>query len=320
MAAPTNHWKLGLFVVVGFVVAMSTIVALGARSLKKTTVTYRTYFDESVQGLDVGSPVKFRGVTIGSVPAIGLAPDHRHVEILLELDVDHLNDLQLNVTPGPNTHIAVPPDLRAQLGSSGITGVKFINIDFFRVKDNPVSPLPFPVPENTIPSAESMMKNLEDSVVHAVDRFPEIAEQVMYVLGQVSRLLDAIDQKHLGERLGDTLANVNQAVDDMRGALRGVQTDKLSKQAQLTMTNLDATLAHTTAMLDRLQGEKGVISNAERATNALGDMAHGARGLGPELEETLQQVQDAASAVKRLGDSLERDPDMLLKGRSGYAR
>jgi len=67
VAAPTNHWKLGFFVVVGFVVAMATVVALGARSLKKKTVTYQSYFDESVQGLDVGSPVKFRGVSIGSV-------------------------------------------------------------------------------------------------------------------------------------------------------------------------------------------------------------------------------------------------------------
>ena len=60
MAAPTN-WKLGLFVVVGIVLSLTTMTFLGAESLKKKVVSYQTYFDESVQGLEVpGSPVKFR--------------------------------------------------------------------------------------------------------------------------------------------------------------------------------------------------------------------------------------------------------------------
>ena len=71
---PTNHWKLGLFVVLGFVLALCTVVFLGARSLHKDSVSYKTYFDESVQGLEIGSPIKFRGVTIGNVSAIDIAP------------------------------------------------------------------------------------------------------------------------------------------------------------------------------------------------------------------------------------------------------
>ena len=67
MANPTNHWKLGLFVVVGFCAAVATAVFFGAQSLRNETVRYKTYFDESVQGLEVGSFVKFRGVTIGTV-------------------------------------------------------------------------------------------------------------------------------------------------------------------------------------------------------------------------------------------------------------
>jgi phospholipid/cholesterol/gamma-HCH transport system substrate-binding protein len=320
MAAPTNHWKLGLFVVVGFIVAMGTIVELGARSLKKTTVTYESYFDESVQGLDVGSPVKFRGVTIGSVSVIDVAPDSRHVEVTLLLDVDKLNDLALNVVRGPNARIAVPPDLRVQLGSAGITGVKFILIDFFSQKDNPVIPLPFPVPENYIPSAQSTMKNLEDSVVRAVDRFPEVADQIVALLGKISRILDDVDGQHLPEKASVVLNGAGQAIENLQATLRDVDSANLSREAQETMANVNATLGRTTALLDRLQGQKGVLASAERASNALGDLAHGASGLGTEVEETLRDVQGAAAAVQRLGDELDRDPDMLLKGRSRTAR
>src|SRR4051795_12066875 len=101
MAAPTNHWKLGLFVVTGVVMVLGTVAMLGARSLRKEVERYVSYFDESVQGLEVGSPIKFRGVTIGTVGKIDVAPDHRHVEVELELGVADLHRLGLDVRVGP---------------------------------------------------------------------------------------------------------------------------------------------------------------------------------------------------------------------------
>jgi phospholipid/cholesterol/gamma-HCH transport system substrate-binding protein len=100
MAASTNHWKLGLFVVVGFALTLCTIAVLGARSMRKEVVRYVSYFDESVQGLEVGSPIKFRGVTIGTVGKIEIAPDHRHVEVTNDLGVGELNRLGLDVAKG----------------------------------------------------------------------------------------------------------------------------------------------------------------------------------------------------------------------------
>ena len=70
MAAPQNHWKLGLFVVVGLALAVATVTLLGAFSTYREVGLYVSYFDESVQGLEVGSPIKFRGVTIGTVGRI----------------------------------------------------------------------------------------------------------------------------------------------------------------------------------------------------------------------------------------------------------
>jgi ABC-type transporter Mla subunit MlaD len=64
----TNHWKLGLFVLVGLFVMFGALFWLGARRFQRTSFPAVSYFDESVQGLDVGSPVKFRGVTVGTSP------------------------------------------------------------------------------------------------------------------------------------------------------------------------------------------------------------------------------------------------------------
>ncbi len=320
MAAPTNHWKLGLFVVVSFVVAMASMVELGARRLDKKTVAYETYLDESVQGLDVGSPVKFRGVSIGDVSDIGVAPDRRHVMVTLKLEIDKLNELALTAIPGPLARIVVPPDLRVQLDSSGLTGAKFISIDFFAVADNPVVPLPFPVPDNYIPSAQSTMKNLEDSVVRAVDRFPEVADQIIRLISKMNRILDDVDDRQLPEQAGITLNNVNHAIEDLRGAVRGMDPAKLSAQSQQIMTNVNGALERLTALLDRLQGPKGLLASVERAASAVGEVAHGATGIGTDLADALKGVQDATTTIRRLGDDLDRDPDMLLKGRSKAAR
>jgi len=71
----TNHWKLGLFVVVSILVVVVATFWLGAQRFERDSFQAVTYFDESVQGLEVGSPVKWRGVTIGTVAELTVAPD-----------------------------------------------------------------------------------------------------------------------------------------------------------------------------------------------------------------------------------------------------
>src|SRR5689334_25420763 len=115
---PSNYFKLGLFVVLALAAAVAMALIVGAQTLNKDTVRYHTYFDESVAGLDVGAPVKFRGVKIGSVAAIDIAPDHRQVDLVTKLEVERSSELGLG---GPQK-TKVPPDLRTQIGTQGITG------------------------------------------------------------------------------------------------------------------------------------------------------------------------------------------------------
>jgi paraquat-inducible protein B len=70
------------------------------------------------------------------------------------------------------------------------------------------------------------------------------------------------------------------------------------------------------AILTRVEGEKGVMVSAERASDAVGDVATNARGFTDELGTTLRDVQLAAESIQKLTDALERDSDMLLKGRA----
>ncbi len=319
MSAPTNHWKLGLFVVVGVVLTLTTVAVLGARSLRKEVSRYVSYFDESVQGLEVGSPIKFRGVTIGTVGRIDVAVDHRHVEVTSDLGVAELNRLGLNMTTGATDNsrkkLDVATDLRVQLASAGLTGVKFLQLDFFAVADNPPPVLTFPVPENYIPAAASTMKNIEDSLVRTMNRLPEIADQMASILSKVDGVLGDISDKKIPEQMTSTLLNANQLIQGAQKKLGAVETGKLSGQAEKALVGLNETVGRMNGLLANIDGEKGLLASLSQASNAIGDTAHNADGVGTELQDTLRSVQDAAKSIHKLADALEKEPDMLIKGR-----
>jgi phospholipid/cholesterol/gamma-HCH transport system substrate-binding protein len=319
-SAPTNHWKLGLFVVVGFVLTLTSVAVLTARTLRKEIVHYISYFDESVQGLEVGSPIKFRGVTIGTVGGIDIAPDHRHVEVQLDLGVAELSRLGLNKKDGPvredtRKKLEVSTDLRAQLASAGLTGVKFLQLDFFPVADNPAPVLPFPVPENYIPTASSTMKNIEDSLVRTMNRLPEVVDQLGGILSKVDGMLGELKDKELTDHLMATLASTNRLIGDAQHKLGEVEADKLSQHADKTLVGLNDTVTRMNRLLASIDGDKGLLASVARASDAVGDTAHNADGLGGQLEDALKAVQEAAKSIHKLADGLDKDPDMLVKGR-----
>ncbi len=317
MSTPINHWKLGLFVVVGIAATLGAVVFFGGRAFQKETVSYKTFFDESVQGLELGSPVKFRGVTIGSVVAIDVASDRRHVEVTYELGVKVLDALGLAVQKlfGEKRRLHIPPDLRAQLAATGITGVKFIQLDFFEEKANPPLVVPFKVPENHIPAVGSMMKNLEDSVVRAVDNFPAVVAQLLSVLDRVNAILTDLEGERLPQRLGETVTLINALVKDVNGALVELAPGKLSKDAQAALQNLNESITHLNDVLRRVGGDRGLAASLQQTSDSVGAMAEKADRVGPAIEDASRDVQGAARAVQRLADALELDPDMLLKGR-----
>jgi len=316
MAIGTNRWKLGLFVILGGALAVAALLVFGAQRWNERTVTYFSFFDESVQGLDPGSPVKFRGVTVGRVAAIDVAPDHRHVQVALELSGEQLERLNLGALRRADSGAIATSRLRVQLAQTGITGVKFLLLDFFDGTSGPPPKLPFPTPRNTIPSTPSTMKNLEDAVVRAAAQFPDIASAILGTTTKMNALLESVTEEHLPERVSKTLATADSAVVELKDQIHGLQARELSAQAQKDLAELERTLQSANRVLTRLDSDKGLVQSVERVADSVGEVARGAREVGPEVELTLREVRGAARSIRRFADTLERDPDMLLKGRA----
>lgn len=319
MFSPANYFKIGLFVLLGLAAAFGTAVAFGANQVKRETLAYFTYFNESVQGLDLGSPVKYRGVTIGTVARIEIAPDRRHVEVAAELDMENIRRLGLAETTGDEAgpiRFAVPPELRTQLQSQGITGLKFLALDFFDPENTPIPELPFQTPTNYIPAAPSLIKSLEDSLTRAADSLPVMAEQISTSLKRIDGILGELQKENLAGKTVVTLENLNGAVTDVRSMMKRIDQAKIPEKASTALAKVDVAVTRLDAVLKRVDGDNGLVASATRATDAFGEVGRSAHGTTRELDTTLKEFRDALDSVRDLIDSLDKEPDMLLKGRT----
>jgi ABC-type transporter Mla subunit MlaD len=311
-ASPANYWKLGLFVLIGVGLLAVVLVVVGAHSLHRDTIPFVTYFDESVQGLGVGAPTTFRGVPLGWVSAIHVAPDHRRVEVEMELERSELRRAgYADSEPAPPP----PADLRAQLGSQGITGVKFILIDYFDPKHNPPPELPFRPRRHYIPAAVSTLKNVEQDVVLALDQLREVGIMVAGVLERIDRVIVDFQGQKMPARIGASLSELDRTLRMVQGTLGHADVGRVSNKAQATLDGMMKILADLDRLFTRLQEKNGLLANAERTTQQFGNVAQGGTSLEAEVGTLIQRVSEATESFRRLADALERDPDMLIKGR-----
>jgi paraquat-inducible protein B len=226
------------------------------------------------------------------VSRIDVAPDHRHVEVAYDLVVSVLGRLRLAADRGQQTKITVPVDLRAQLGQTGVTGVKYVLIDFFDPLTHPPPQLSFRPPERYIPATPSTLKDIEEAVVRAIDEFPKIAEQSQHVIAQLDTILASLAEQRVPEHAVATLAQVDQTLTVMRKKLDEVDVKQLSSDTHATLASL------------------------QRASDSIGDMTRGSRNYSQDFASALRELRSAAESFRQLAEAVELDPDMLVKGRA----
>jgi phospholipid/cholesterol/gamma-HCH transport system substrate-binding protein len=320
MASRANYVKIGLFVILGLVGALGLAVALGARSGHRDTIAFYTYFNESVQGLDVGAPVTFRGVRTGSVSGITIAPDHRMVEVRTDIDAGAMERLGIWPKEAFRKGLPVPPpppDLRAQLGSQGLTGVRFVAIDFFDPKTNPPPTLSFPVPAHYVPAATSLSKGLEDSVTKAMETITTLGDVTVSVVTRVDGMVADLQRRHAGDEAGKAIAEADTVLHEVDRTVKGLNRSHVAETVGDTLDTVRYASVRLGKLLEGLDGDSGLIAAAQRALVAIDGVGQNLTGGTQELYATLTEFREAAAAIRRLADELDREPDVLVKGRAG---
>jgi len=241
MRAKSTKLKIGLFLVASLLLTVSMLIWLGASRYFENPKTVVAYFSESVQGLESDSPVKFRGVPVGRVKKIRMAPDGLLIEVVM----------------GLNRNFKLSDDLGIKMNLLGLTGLKYLEIDTFKPDQykEPIE-LDFTPRYKVIPTYSSDIKEIGAALENIFQKLKALdIERMSNHLLRVSSKLDKILSDSKVDSIG---ADASEAIREIKEASKKINDDLARAQLGKSITK---TLEKTNEFL---QASTETMRNADR--------------------------------------------------------
>lgn len=309
-----RYFRVGLFVLAGIALAVATILVVGGGRVFARPVVMETSFDESVQGLDVGAPVKLRGVKLGTVRWIGFVRDRydlpqedaregRRVLVRMELDVapgvghaQRAREVERMVERG----------LRLRLTPLGITGVSFLEADFLDKERFPPPEISWTPEVLYVPSAPSTITQITSAAERLMTRIDALDVEGLLtnfdrLLVNVNRAVETADVDGVQKSVSALLAELQGTVEGLRAAVREARVPAVSEDVRGTLREASGALVRLQLLLDR-GGEDlaATLENLRATTQNLRDVSETARSypsfllLGTPPASTLPEAEEPA--------------------------
>jgi paraquat-inducible protein B len=313
MGRKANPAMIGAFVVGAVALAVAGILIFGSGQLFKSTSEYVCFFPGTVDGLNLGAPVRMKGVEIGSVSDIRLRLPEQTVpmsgtegiRIPVTIQIDNERLVAVGASARPDLQNLIERGLRAQLGAQSlVTGLLFVQLDFY-----PDSPATFILPPG--PRARE------------IPTLPTTIEQVRSAAENLFRRLEAV-------HVEDLVVSLTQTVDAIRGVVTTPELKQAIQALPATVANINQTFASIRELRANLQAKADPLLDSLKETSEKGGAAldqarstlqtvQGAvepeSPLSAQLSGSLQEVSDAARALRLLASYLERNPSALVRGK-----
>jgi len=296
VATEAHKFQVGVFVIGATVIGIAAAIWLGASRFFEESKRFVTYFSESVQGLDPGASVKYRGVPVGRVDGIHIAPDGVLIEVAMDCDVDVAKALKADDT------------LRATLELSGITGLRYIEIDRHTGDALHQSPtLSFKPPAELIPSARSSFKAIQVALEDVYDRFMQL--DFHGISSDTREALQAANQLLRDQRLATILTNVETASASTTVLTKNLQT--LTTKLGPAIDNATQATAEAKAMFASLNQSvtgKQLTATIERVDH----LAQSTQQFLAGLQTTVERLDRTATNLQSLTEEVRGQPSLLL--------
>ena len=318
-----NRYKLGLFVIVGMALLFVILFCLGLFNIFEKKIKVTSIFRESVQGLDSGAPVKFRGVPIGKVTKISLRADDINIRVDMELhpgafDMEKKLRTNADISEFFGTYLneEVQKGLRCQLAFAGITGFKYIELDYYDPNKFPVADLGFAsrLPSNVyyLPARDSVFKDILRLISEALEKiakvpFDKIAEDVQGSFLSLTRTLEDPKLKETVSQLEKVSKNLESATNAFSKAVTEDKINSLLFNVTEAMKTFNDAVKDIASQIQR--------SNVPQTSEKFRQAAESVTDIKRALAETLIKFEQALDSVSELSNSIEDDPTSLIKGK-----
>ena len=293
MSQKPSYFRIGLFVVVAMAILTGGLIAFGAGQMFRPRIYIETYVDGTVQGLDVGSPVKFRGVPMGRVSAINFtfneygAPSQvdrfNYVFILMEIDREMFPGMfEENLTSVIEKNVA--QGMRARIEPQGVTGINFIDINYV----NDPSQFPPLAVTNMLDSINSIMLQIQQLNIGGMSN-------------SLTELLANLNKAVTGADITRLSADLQTLLGELRGVLQSANVSGLSEDTRKMIED-------ARRMID------GVEKSNTQLRTVLKNLEPASRITGPELKELLRNLTTASANFAEFSAEVKRRPSLLLWG------
>ncbi len=310
MGRKANPIVIGAFVVGAVALLVLGIVVFGSGRLFADTTPFVMYFSGSVDGLSVGSPVKFKGVEIGAVTSIqlDLGQETQEARIPVWIEVDNKKIIARGAklpSDAESLKAEVDRGLRAQLNSQSIvTGLLFVQLDYH-------------------PEAPAVLVSPPEKGLNEIPTIPTTLEQAQQAAAEIIANLKQVDFEGFGKALRAAIEGINATVN-----APGLQ--KALQSLPDTLASLNQTLASVQKLAGNLDQRSGPLLTSlqqasERSTVAVEQaratlqsvqgLADTGAPLAGQLVGVLEELRGTARSIRLLADYLERNPSALVRGR-----
>jgi paraquat-inducible protein B len=322
MSKPVGKSLIGAFVLGALALAVAAVIVFGSGKFLTKTMKAVMYFEGSVKGLSIGSPVMFRGVKIGSVTNVQLIFDATSLKFLIPVHVEIDPSKIRSSTPLREDYsymrALIERGLRAQLESqSFVTGQLMVNLDFF--PDQPARFVGLDKHVSEVPTIPSTFEQLSKDIQSLP--WKDLFENAHAAVKGIDKLVNS-------PAMASTIKNMDQALGQATQALKTV-----NEQMKPILANIEeATVSIRTSAAkvdEALSGEKGIPAQLEETFEAVKkvlaqtdstlqkveDIATENSWIATQAGETMDELGKAADALRVLADFLERHPEALIKGK-----
>lgn len=321
---------IGAFVTAASVLLVAMVLFFGSVSLLTKSEHFILFFDQSVNGLAAGSPVKFRGVPVGSVERILIRADGQRenstaIPVIIKLDRSRLEQ-DLGVSEAAfspeNIHKSIERGLVAVLNlESFITGQLFVEFNF---EDEEVSWRPHLEDVNgiiEIPTLGSSFDEITSDVANLISGLgaidlPRLNENVNTVFENLTVMIAGIDSAGISSSVIGAAEEVKMLAnsDELTKTIVAVKEAFEAIDHTVNTYNLkDGPLAETIATWTQQYEE--TMAGLDSLVNETGELMSPESDLRYGFETTLRELSRAAQSIRLLADYLERNPNALLTGR-----
>jgi paraquat-inducible protein B len=321
MSKKANPTTIGLFIVIGLALGVAGLLLFSSSRLFTHTFQCVLYFEGSLNGLNQGAPVKYRGVTIGSVTKVMIHSNQKTndytMPVMAEIQENLLQE-RLEDTPlfrdRAHFETAVARGLRGSLeAESLVTGVLYVGLEFVPNSPPPVfhqlKPIYIEIPTKPTEIQQLMQnlaridfKGLEGRLSTLITKLDSAVGslQVGDMSGGITNLLASLNRVASSPEITNTLGSIQRTMAEYR-----LLAEKLNNRVDPLAADVTNTLAQANQTLVQLR----------TAVQSLGGMLAPDSPLQNDLSLALQQLAGAAQSVSALAEFLERHPNSLLTGR-----